>query len=281
VDRRENELARVCEAIAARHGVRAEAYTVDLSQRQEVEALAKRLEPMDDVALLVNNAGFGTIDYFVDTEPRHLADMALVHVVAPTILTRAVLPGMLERKGGAIINVSSVAAWFQSACNVQYGSTKSYLTVFTMALAQELRGTDVRVQALCPGFVRTEFHDAECMKGFSLRCAPAAQYWMSPDEVVRCSLRRLSSGQVIVVPGLTYRLLGRLAQMPLLQPLFQWATWAPRLAPSPAPAVGPAPDTAPTVDPCPAPAFAVAEVPESAASQVCPLSVASCQLVEH
>jgi short-subunit dehydrogenase len=189
-------------------------------------------------------------------------DLALVHVVAPTILTRAVLPGMVERRSGGIINVSSVAAWFQSACNVQYGSTKCYLATFSMSLAQELRGTNVRVQALCPGFVRTDFHAAQSMQGFQLRCAPAERYWMSPDEVVDCSLRRLSGRQVIVIPGLTYRVLGRLAQMPVLQPLFQWATWGPRTLPCPAPGGVPAP----SAEPCPAPAFRVAAAGESAAA---------------
>jgi short-subunit dehydrogenase len=163
---------------------------------------------------------------------------------------------MIERNRGIIINVSSLAAWFQSTCNVQYGSTKSYLAVFSSSLHQELRGTNVRVQALCPGFVRTEFHGAESMKGFNQRCAPASRFWMSPDEVVDCSFRSLSGKRVIVIPGFLYRVLGRLAQMPVLQPLMQWITWGPRL-PQRAEAI---------VEPCPTPAFAVSENTESAAA---------------
>ncbi len=158
--------------------------------------------------------------------------MVDLHVVTPTILTRAILPGMIKRNSGGIINISSLGAWFQSAGNAQYGATKNYLAVFSQALHQELRGTNVRVQALCPGFVRTEFHGAQSMSAFKLRRSPAAHMWMSADAVVNCSLRRLAGKQVIVIPGFGYRILGRLAQMPLLRPLLQWITRAPRSAPS-------------------------------------------------
>lgn len=229
VDRRQSKLEQVCESITARHGTSAEPYTADLCNREEVERLAKRLEQMEDVELLVNNAGFGTLDYFVDTDARLLVSMVDLHIVAPTMLTRAVLPGMLERDSGGIINVSSMGAWFHSAGNAQYGSTKICLAVFSMALHEELRGTNVHVQALCPGFVRTEFHDAESMKGFK-RCLPKEKMWSSPDEVVECSLRRLSGQQVIVVPGFGYRIVGRLARIPMLQPLMQRLTRVPRVA---------------------------------------------------
>jgi uncharacterized protein len=249
VDRRQAELEQVCQSIAARHGVRAEPYAVDFCKREEVERLAARLAQTPDIELLVNNAGFGSIDYFVDTDARYLAGMVDVHVAAPTILTRAVLPGMMERDRGALINVSSVAAWFQSAGNVQYAATKCYLAVLSMALAQELRGTNVCVQALCPGYVRTEFHDCESMKSFNQRCAPAASLWMAPDDVVNFSLRRLSRKHVIVIPGLRYSILGRFAQMPVLQPLFQWLARRPRVAPGAAAAA----------EACPQPAMEVAK----------------------
>src|SRR5688572_21144978 len=97
VDRRQAQLEQVCAAISDRHGVTAEPYAVDLCKREEVERLAEGLEQMDEVDLLVNNAGFGTADYFADTDPRLLVSMVDVHVVAPTYLTRAVLPGMIER----------------------------------------------------------------------------------------------------------------------------------------------------------------------------------------
>ncbi len=230
VDRRAAQLEEVCQSLIDEQGASAEPYAVDLCQRRQLERLAQRLKETD-VELLVNNAGFGAVDYFVDTDSNYLVGMVDVHVVAPTILTRAVLPGMLERNSGGIINVSSLASWFYSAGNVQYASTKSFLAVLSQSLQQELRGTNVSVQALCPGFVRTDFHDAHSMQAFHRRPAPAAHWWMSADEVAECSLRRLGGRQVVVIPGLRYRILGRLAQMPLLQPLTQWLTRAPRTEP--------------------------------------------------
>jgi short-subunit dehydrogenase len=238
VDCRPEPLQQVCAAIAAKYGVQAEAYAADLCQRDEVERLAQRLADMPDLELLVNNAGFGTVGYFVDTDSHYLATMVDLHIVTPTVLTRAVLPGMLRRNRGSIINVSSLGSWFQSAGNVQYGSTKNFLAVFSLGLQDELRGTNVSVQALCPGFVRTPFHHAETMKGYNAARMPAARWWMTPDQVVACSLRKLGGRQVIVIPGLFYRLMGRLAQMPLLRPIFQRFTRLPRIPenvmPSPA-----------------------------------------------
>jgi hypothetical protein len=225
VDRREEQLQQICTEMTAHYGVAAEPRAADLSSREEIESLAKRLQQMTNVELLVNNAGFGTMDYFVDMDISQHLDMIHVHVLTPTMLTRAVLPGMLQRDEGAIINVSSLGAWSYSAGNVQYASTKTYLAVFSQALAQELGGTNVRVQALCPGFVRTDFHDAAGMRGFDLRQVPA-RLWMSAEDVVECSLRRLSGNRVIVFPGLRNRILGRLMQMPLFQPLVRRLTTA-------------------------------------------------------
>ena len=223
VDRREPQLRQHCEALAARFGVVAEPYAVDLCKREELESLAQRLSQMPDLELLVNNAGFGTTDYFVDIEASQHVDMIHLHVLTPTLLTRAVLPGMLERDRGAIINVSSLGAWSHSAGNVQYSATKTYLAVFSQTLNEELVGTNVRVQALCPGFVRTEFHAADGMKDFDAQGVPA-HMWMSAEFVVECSLRKLTGRRVIVFPGLRYRLLGRLMQMPLFQPFVRRMT---------------------------------------------------------
>jgi short-subunit dehydrogenase len=236
VDRRQAQLEQVCAAIADRYEVSVDSYAADLCNRHEVQQLAQHLEQLD-VDLLVNNAGFGTVDYFVDCDPSFLAGIADIHVIAPTLLTRAVLPGMVDRNRGNIINVSSLGAWLHSAGNVQYGATKSFLAVFSESLQQELRGTGVRIQALCPGFVRTDFHASEEMKAFH-QCTPAANMWMSPDFVVAYSLRKMSRRQVIVIPGLRFRILGRLARMPFLQPIMQFFTRVPRMirraAPQPA-----------------------------------------------
>jgi short-subunit dehydrogenase len=232
VDRRQAPLDHLCESLTAQHGVAAEPCNIDLCQREQLASLVHRLQRESDIELVVNNAGFGSLNYFVDSDPTALVDMVELHVAAPVMITRAVLPAMLQRDRGAIINLSSVSAWLQSAGNVQYGATKCFLATFSLTLNEELRGSNVRVQALCPGFVRTQFHDADSMRGLTSRFATSAGLWMSADEVVRCSLRKLSGRQVIVVPGIRYSIFGRLAQMPVMQPLMRWLTSVPRLVPS-------------------------------------------------
>lgn len=238
VDRREPELRDVCNAITAEYGVTVEPYLADLCIREQVERLAERLKQTPDVELLVNNAGFGTLNHFIDTDPNLVVGMVDLHVVAPMLLSHAVLPGMIARDRGGIINVSSVSAWFQSAGNSHYGSTKICLAAFTATLNEELRGTNVRVQALCPGFVRTQFHDAEAMKEFK-RYSPTSRLWAAADDVVDFSLRRLSGRRVIVIPGLSYWAVGRLAQMPLLQPLMRRFANVPRFSSTSVPATKP------------------------------------------
>jgi short-subunit dehydrogenase len=272
VDRRQEPLEELCESIRSRHGVSAEPWVADLCQREEVEELASRLEQTADAEVLINNAGFGSIEYFVDAEAKSLLDMVDVHVAAPVRLTRAVLPRMMERNRGAIVNLSSVSGFLQCTGNVGYGSTKSFLTFFSMTLAQELRGTNIRVQALCPGFVRTAFHDSTGMKGFTTKTI-ATKLWMTADEVVECSLRRLNGKQVIVVPGLGYSIFARFARMPMIQPFMRWFTHVPRLPMAPAPGIPVAameacavvsltPNAVSAVEALPAQEFAVAELSE-------------------
>ncbi|HUT78194.1 MAG TPA: SDR family oxidoreductase [Polyangia bacterium] len=221
IDRRGEELERSCAELTAAHGIVAEPFVADLTDHAALEAVGRRLEQVTDLDLLVNNAGFGMFKPFVETDVERHLDMIRVHVVTGVWLTRAMLPGMIARDRGAVVNVSSLGAWVPSAGNVMYASTKSYLAVFSEAIQEELRGSSVRVQALCPGFVRTEFHDCDGMAGFDRRQIPGP-LWMSPEDVVDCSLRSLSGKRVIVVPGLWNRVLAGLVRRSLLQPLVRF-----------------------------------------------------------
>jgi uncharacterized protein len=119
-------------------------------------------------------------------------------------LTQAALPGFLERRRGDVVNVSSVASFVYSPGNVNYCATKAYLTTFSEGLATELRGTGVQVQALCPGFTRSEFHERMGEDG-GVRPRFA---WLGAGQVVRASLEQLDRrGAVVCVPGVSYKLL--------------------------------------------------------------------------
>lgn len=154
--------------------------------------------------VLVNNAGFGTKGRLATRPVAEQATMLELHVMAPYLLTRAVLPGMIERREGIIINVASVASFTASQGNVNYCATKAYQRVFSEGLAIELAGTGVRVQALCPGFTHTEFHDR--MQIDKTKGIPSWA-WLTADRVVRESLdEAFRGGPTVVIPGKRYKL---------------------------------------------------------------------------
>jgi short-subunit dehydrogenase len=173
--------------------------------------MEKRVLALPSLELLIHSAGFGTTGSFITKDVESQVDMVMVHDVAAVRLTRAAIPAMIARGRGAIIHVSSIAAWSSAPGNATYSATKAFLNTFCEGLQAELAGTGVRVQALCPGFTITEFHDTAEFKGFK-RSAMPRSFWMSADEVVTQSLRALRSSQVIVVPGLKNRAYVELAR---------------------------------------------------------------------
>jgi len=187
------------------HDVRVEPYCVDLSDDVQLEDFAKRLETEGSIDLLVNNAGFATKGWFHLTDYARQVEMHKLHIMATMRLSRAVLPAMIERRAGAIINVASVAGFFHSSGSVSYCATKGWLIDFSEGLRIELDGMEspVIVQALCPGFTYTEFHD---VLG-SDRSKIPKQLWMRPEFVVEKSLAALASRKLIVIPGWRYKLI--------------------------------------------------------------------------
>jgi uncharacterized protein len=218
VDCRQEPLAQLADELATKHGVAARAWTADLTDAEAVRSMAAELAETPAIDLLVNNAGFGLAKYFVDADVERHVDMIRVHVIAAVRLTHAVLPAMLSRNRGAIVNLASVCAWTPCAGVISYSSTKAYVVAFSQGLQDELRGTAIRIQALCPSFVHTGFHTAKDMKSFDPKTTPS-WLWMKPDDVVECSLRSLRRKQVIVTPGWRNGLLCRLMRMPALQPI--------------------------------------------------------------
>ncbi len=218
VDRRKEPIEKLCDELTAQHDLRIESCEVDLTNEEAVETLAERMVRMSDLELLVNNAGFGIQDNFADVDVEPLLNMIRLHTMTPARLIRAVLPGMIERDCGAIINLGSLGAWAPGVGYAQYAATKSYLITLSEALHQELRGTNVCVQALCPGFVKTEFHGTDEMHGFEAKQVPK-RLWMSPDEVVTCSLDSLPKRRAVVIPGWRNRLLGWAMRAPIARPI--------------------------------------------------------------
>jgi len=205
IARREDRLRSIADELRALHRVEAEPLIADLTIDADRDRVAARILNAPDLALLVNNAGFGTMGYFWEADVGGQQRMHRLHVLAAVSLTHAALANLVPRgqAGTGVINVSSVAAFGPSPQNVSYHSTKAWMNAFTEGLATELAGrsSPVAVQALCPGFTLSEFHDVLRMD----RGTIPSSLWMTADFVVEESLRGFGRRKLIVVPGWRYK----------------------------------------------------------------------------
>ena len=197
-------LRTVCDTLGRAHGIVAEAFVADLAADAGIAMLADRLRTDERVRVLVSNAGFGTRGTILTADADKQRQMLHLHVTATHELVSAVLPGMVERRQGTIVVVASVASWSPTAGNVNYNATKAYQRVYCEALATELVGSGVQVQALCPGFTYTEFHDR---LGSGRKGIPSWA-WLSAERVVDESLAQVKArGAVVCVPGKRFKLI--------------------------------------------------------------------------
>ena len=207
IARREDRLQSIAREVGEQYHVRAGILAVDLTADAGLASASARIQDADDLGLLVNNAGFGNLGYFFNTDPHVQEQMHRLHVLATMRLSHAALSNLLPRAkaGTGIINVSSVAAFAASPQSVSYGATKTWMNRFTEGLAMELavNSSPVTMQALCPGFTLTEFHDTV---GMDRKRIPAG-WWMTADFVVEESLRAFDRRELFVVPGWRYKLL--------------------------------------------------------------------------
>ena len=222
VARRDDRLAALSDELGARHGVAVQRLAADLCDSAGVEQVEKYVESLVELDLLINNAGFSARGNFANADLGRQLEMIQLHVLASVRLARAALPGMIERDHGGIINVASLAALIPLPGDATYGATKAYLVSFSQALQEELRGTGVRVQALCPGFTRTEFHIAGQLPESDLARIPAT-LWSQADEVVAASLRAWAKVTVVCVPGWKNRVIVALVRMGVVRLLLRVA----------------------------------------------------------
>ena len=199
IARSEGRLQELAGELAAEHGARAQVVPADLSQPsgpgEIMEALAQRHIEVD---VLVNNAGFGTHGPVAGIGVARQLEMIEVNVAALTRLTALLLPGMLERGRGAILNVASTAAFAPGPNQAVYCATKSYVLSFTEALAEEVRGSGVRVCCLAPGATDTGFAAQAGMGGTWL----FRRGVMDAARVARAGHDGLRRGRTLVIPGL-------------------------------------------------------------------------------
>jgi uncharacterized protein len=201
VARRRERLQALADQLRT-NGSSSEILVADLVAQQGLDLVRSRLDK-GDIDLLVNNAGFPGYRPFVDLDPNVADDLLRLHVRVPTLLSRAAIPHMVRRQGGAIINVASLLSLSGTIpanpmpYRAVYAGAKSFQLTFTQALAGELKDSGVRLQVLLPGVVDTEFHDK-----LNVDRGRLASMAMKPDEVVTASLAALDRGELICAPGL-------------------------------------------------------------------------------
>ncbi|NKB36906.1 MAG: SDR family NAD(P)-dependent oxidoreductase [Gammaproteobacteria bacterium] len=207
IGRREEKLNQLASELRSRSEVRVIVKILDLSDPHVIENLASLVESESGLETLVNNAGYAEDGQFniVDWQKHH--DLMTVHVDATLRLSHSALKVMTAKGRGSIINVSSVASFVPTPNSTLYGASKSFIRSFSEALAIENKDNEIRIQALCPGFTITDFHEKLGLnpdKFYKKR--GMIRSWTS-EYVVAESLKDLNKGKVVSVPGWNYKLM--------------------------------------------------------------------------
>lgn len=199
VARRRDRLLTLAQQIERGSGVSVEPLVADLARTEDLQTVEERVARDAGLEMLVNNAGFAVNTRFQQTDPALLEAMIRVHVVAVMRLTRAALPQMLARDRGGVVNVASTAAFLADPGSIfnTYAATKAFVIAFTVGLHEDVRGTGVRVQALCPAWTRTEI-----LESAGRPWDVPAEYTMRPEQVVEASLVGLRRVELVCCPSL-------------------------------------------------------------------------------
>jgi uncharacterized protein len=200
VARRAERLDELQRQLESGHGVSVQPVVADLSTesgRRAVDAVARqpRLE------VVIDSAALAYYMPFLDLPPDKAEELVNLNVLAPVQMIRAALPGMVERGKGTVVSFASLLAFSAASENPQlpkrvvYAASKAFLLAFIQLLAVELRGTGVKVQIVCPGIVKTEFHTRQNMD-------MSARPRLEPEEIVKASMTGLERGEVVCIPTL-------------------------------------------------------------------------------
>ncbi len=195
--RRKELLEKLADELHTRHGTKSEIIPGDLTDPAETQRLCESIAAKGIlIELLVNNAGFGWVGTIDETEHSRMRDLVQLNVASMTELTYRILPGMLERGHGGIINVSSVAGFQPVAYMPTYSASKAFALHFSEALWAECRDRGVTVTALCPGTTQTDFFDVANVPGWLKK-----HEFSTPEQVVKAALKALERRKQFVIPG--------------------------------------------------------------------------------
>jgi len=204
--RREDIIREIADELSGKHHINVDVVITELSEAEGVQKLIDFIDPIEHIDMLINNAGFGLNKYFIRSDIDFQIRMNDVHTTASMKLIYAVLPKMISQEHGYIINVASIAGICPLVRDIVYCGSKAFLINFSEALHMEVINKGIKVQALCPGFTHTDFHGKlELSKSDHRKMRKLS--WMSAEEVVRYSLKRLKKKKVVCIPGLANRLM--------------------------------------------------------------------------
>lgn len=199
--RREEKLQTLANELKKAHGISTEVIIAELSDTKDIEKIEKRIRGLDRLDALVNNAGYWTPGAFWETEPDEIKALIKVHNIAPARFIRAALPEMMKRNKGDIINIASIGAHFPTIALENYSASKNYLITLSESLHVGLLETGLRIMALVPGLVLTDFHSR-----LGADVSKARMKAMMPDELVEKCLNALEKGKVVYIPTFRNRL---------------------------------------------------------------------------
>lgn len=205
IARRKNKLEQLAEDLQKEYKTDVNIITADLSKLEDIQRVSNGILEFENVEVLVNNAGFGLIGSFVEDDPQKQTSMLMVHNLASFLLCRTVIPDMLRRNCGIIVNVASMSGLMVKYGNVIYTSTKSFLITLSQSLQEELKASNIKIQALCPGMTKSEFHDSKELQDFDKKSVPR-NFWMTSDKLVEKSLKALNKRKTVYIPGLRNKL---------------------------------------------------------------------------
>jgi len=191
-----NELAA---SLSAATGRKVEALPADLTNKADLRKIEERLKTDSSITALVNNAGFGGVSPLLSSNVDEMENMIELNITALLRLTKAILPGFVERKSGAIINISSIAALNPELLNGVYSGTKAFVLNLTQSLHKEISDKGIQVQAVLPGATASEFWDRAGIGGH--RNLPSESV-MSSEEMVDASLVAFDRGELVTIPAL-------------------------------------------------------------------------------
>jgi short-subunit dehydrogenase len=204
VARNQKRLEELAARLRTEHGRRVEVMIADLEKRAELAKVEARLRDHDDVDLLVNNAGYGHTGRFADLTLEQSQGQIDCNVSALVRLAHAALQSMRKSRRGGILNVASGAAFLPSPTLAVYAATKAFVVSFTQALREEVKGDNIKVSVICPGFTRTEFQDRAKYDASAL----PSFVWQTPEAVVAEALSALAAGKVVTSSGLQNKIMG-------------------------------------------------------------------------